>query len=164
MPYFKIKTGLGQDSHKFIANKPLILGGVKIPYHLGLEANSDGDVILHSITNALSSITGQNILGEIANNMHKQGITDSTKYLNKVLDYLKDFSISHIAISIEAKEPKISPHIKAIKKNIAKLLNISAYDVGITATSGEGLSDFGRGLGIQSIAIITVTSHNTLKT
>ncbi len=153
-----IKIGLGQDSHKFTLNKSLILGGVKIPYKLGLKGNSDADVILHSITNAISSITGQNILGEIADNMCKQGITDSAKYLNKALTYLDNFSISHIAISIEAKEPRISTHINSIRKNIAKLLNINLCDIGITATSGDELSDFGRGLGIQSMAIVTAES------
>jgi 2-C-methyl-D-erythritol 2,4-cyclodiphosphate synthase len=76
------KTGLGQDSHAFDAkSKPLILGGIIFNHPQGLKGNSDADVILHSITNAISSITGVNILGTKADELCQQGITDSAQYL-----------------------------------------------------------------------------------
>jgi len=155
----KIKTAIGQDSHRFetdFTNKKCVIGGIEFLNMPALAGNSDADVVLHSITNAISGVTGVNILGEIADEMCKRGITDSKEYLKEALKYLGDFNISHISISIECKRPKITPRISEIKNKIAELLSISQEDVGITATTGEGLTDFGRGLGIQAFAVITV--------
>lgn len=155
-----MKAAIGQDSHRFDFNnttKKLILGGVKIPNHAPLSGNSDADVILHSITNAISGITCVNILGSIADTMCQSGITDSSQYLIKALSYLDpSYVISHLSISIECKTPKLSPYIEDIRNNLSQLLNLSPSSIGITATSGEGLTDFGRGLGIQVLSIITV--------
>ncbi len=156
----KIKTGIGQDSHRFendLSIKKLILGGIIFENHPGLSGNSDADVVLHSITNAVSGVTGINILGGIADEMClKNGITDSREYLKEALKHLGGFIISNISISIEGKEPKINPKINEMKKSIAGILNINKDDVGITATSGEELTEFGRGNGIQVISIITI--------
>lgn len=153
-----IKTGLGQDSHAFEHNttKALMLGGVRIDHPLGLKGNSDADVILHSLTNAISSITGNNILGVKADELCQKGITDSCEYLKLALMDLQDWQINHVAISIECLVPKISPNIDAIKCNLASLLNTSVDNIGITATTGEGLTAFGRGEGIQVLTLITV--------
>lgn len=153
-----IKTGLGQDSHAFESetSKALILGGVRIDHPHGLQGNSDADVILHSLTNAISSITGNNILGTKADNLCQKGITDSAEYLKLALNDLQDWEINHVAISIECLVPKISPNIDAIKHNLASLLNTSVDNIGITATTGEGLTAFGRGEGIQVLTLITV--------
>jgi len=152
------KTGIGQDSHAFeeTLGKPLILAGIKLNHPIGLKGNSDADVVLHSITNAISSITGRNILGSVADQLCQEGVTDSSKYLKLALDDLEGWKISHIAIAIECLNPKISPQINSMKKNIAKLCLINKTDIGITATTGEGLTAFGKGEGIQSITIITV--------
>ena len=152
------KTGIGQDSHAFqeAPGKPLILAGIKLDYPIGLKGNSDADVVLHSITNAISSITGSNILGSFADQLCQEGVTDSSNFLKLALDDLGDWKISHIAIAIECLKPKISPQIDSMKKSIAKLCHINKTYVGITATTGEGLTAFGKGEGIQAITIVTV--------
>lgn len=154
-----IKIGLGQDSHAFEVNhqKPLILGGIIIDHPQGLKGNSDADVVLHSLTNSISSITGNNIIGSIADKLCKQGVSDSAEYLKLSLKDLKDYNIDHIAISIECLVPIISPYIDKIKSNIAKLTKTSPSDIGITVTTGEGLTEFGKGNGIQVLTIITVS-------
>ena len=152
----KVRTGIGQDSHRFTENnKPCILAGIIFENSKGLSGNSDADVVLHAISNAVSGITGVNILGKIADNLCKQGITDSAEYLKVGLESLGNKQISHVSISIECKTPKISPNIDKMKKNIADLLKLEIDDIGITATTGEGLTDFGKGLGIQAFAIVT---------
>ena len=153
----KIRTGIGQDSHRFdkVNNKACIIGGVEIEGCDGLKGNSDADVVLHAITNAISGITGVNILGGVADELCKKGISDSSIYLNKSLEFLGKNKISHVSVPIECKRPKISPHIEKMKKRISDLLMIEQIDVGITATTGEGLTDFGNGEGIQAFAIIT---------
>jgi 2-C-methyl-D-erythritol 2,4-cyclodiphosphate synthase len=154
----KFKTGLGQDSHAFENNnKMLLLAGVNFKHTQGLRANSDGDVVLHALTNAVSSITGINILGEKADKLCQQGVVDSREYLKLALQDLNAWQVQHIAISIECLTPKITPLIASMKTNIAQLFNISTGDVGITATTGENLSSFGKGEGIQVLCIISVT-------
>jgi len=154
-----IKTGIGQDSHCFEKEKgkPLILAGIEFEHPFGLKGNSDADVIFHSITNSISSITGKNILGNVADQLVKNDQKDSSEYLNLALNDLNEWKINHIAIAIECQTPKISPHIKAMKENLAKLCKINTSEIGITATTGEGLTAFGRGEGIQAITIITVS-------
>ncbi|MBL0691703.1 MAG: 2-C-methyl-D-erythritol 2,4-cyclodiphosphate synthase [SAR324 cluster bacterium] len=151
------KVGLGQDSHRFLqgGDKPLILGGIVINNHLGFVANSDGDIILHSLTNAISSVTGKRILGKIADSLCANGQTDSLIYIKLALADLEGWKIRHAAISIEALTPKLEPHIEVITKSVAKILKIDLANVNITATSGEGLTKFGEGLGMQSLAVVT---------
>ena len=152
-----MKVAIGQDSHRFDfndKNKKLILGGIVFEGYPPLSGNSDADVILHAITNAISGISGKNILGKIADEMCQNGIIDSSEYLKEALKYLKS-KIVHLSLSIECQTPPISPKIELLKKNIAKLLNICEMNIGITATSGEGLSEFGKGKGIQVFSLIT---------
>jgi len=154
------RVAIGQDSHRFIegqSNKKLVLGGVEIDGCPALMGNSDADVVLHAITNAISGISCVNILGGIADELClKQGITDSRVYVKKALDTLQDKKIVHVSISIEALRPKLSPHIEKMRESIAGLLGIDIKSVGITATTGEGLTEFGKGNGIFCTVILTV--------
>ena len=155
-----MKVGIGQDSHRFDfenKDKKLKLGGVVFEGFPPLEGNSDADVILHSIANAISGISCVNILGEISDEMClKNGITDSSEYVREALGHLEGSKIVHVSISLECLIPKISPRIPEIRRKISELLDIPENCVGITATSGEGLTQFGQGKGIQAFACITV--------
>jgi 2-C-methyl-D-erythritol 2,4-cyclodiphosphate synthase len=152
-------SAIGQDSHCFEemrSKKPLMLGGVKIPGCIGLAGNSDADVVLHALTNAISGISGVNILGKISDRMClKQGIKDSSAYLRKALDTLGDYRLVHVSISIEAKRPTLQKHVSAMKRSLARLCGLAVPDIGLTATSGEGLTSFGRGEGVQVFAIVS---------
>jgi len=154
----RIKTGIGQDSHRFDGadtDKILVLGGVEIADQPPLQGNSDADVVLHAITNAISGISGSNILGSVSDAMCRQGVTDSRAYVAKAVETLRTMRICHVSISIECKRPKITPYMEVMKQSIAALLGIDIVDVGITATSGEGMTAFGRGEGIQAFVIVT---------
>ena len=157
-----MKVGIGQDSHRFDFDdkeKKLVLGGIIFEGHPPLKGNSDADVILHSITNAISGVTCVNILGEISDKMcFEYNIKDSSFYLKEAMKYLDNNKIVHLSISIECQTPKISPKILEIRHNLSDLLNMPENSIGITATTGEGLTDFGKGLGIQVFSCITVNS------
>ncbi len=159
-----IRVGFGQDSHRFDrenSEKKLILGGVVFEGFPGLKGNSDADVVMHAITNAVSGVTGVNILGERSDFLcREKGITDSSAYLKDALRFLKKMRIVHVSISIEAKTPKISPRIDEMKSRLAEIVQLSPNDIGITATSGEGLTPFGKGEGIQAFAVVTVASED----
>jgi len=145
------KIGIGQDSHRFTDKKPLILGSVKISDKNGFKANSDGDVILHALFNALSTAIGDRSLGFYADKMFKEGITNSKKYLEFILNKVKDkgYKIINVAIMLECKKPKIDENIEKIKNALSKLLKIKKENIGIAATSGEELTEFGKGEGMQ---------------
>jgi len=155
-----MKVGIGQDSHRFDFNdktKKLILGGVVFEGHAPLQGNSDADVILHSLTNAISGVTCVNILGPISDEMClKHGITDSKAYLAEAMKYLGESKIVHVSISIECLTPKITPKIPEIRASLSNLLGIPENCIGITATTGEGLTQFGQGLGIQVFSCVMV--------
>jgi 2-C-methyl-D-erythritol 2,4-cyclodiphosphate synthase len=157
------RVGIGQDSHSFDHGKPLVLGGLVIFKNNGLKANSDGDVILHSICNALSSAIGGNSLGTWADEMCFKGITDSKEYVKYIMKKvsIKNYQINNLSISIEAKTPYLSLKIiKKIKKKIAQLLKIKLEQLGITFTSGENLTSFGKGKGIQVLTIVSLKKND----
>lgn len=154
------KVGIGQDSHRFSKdkNKPLILGGIEFANEAGFEGNSDGDVVLHALCNALGSAIGEGSLSTYSDKMCENGIADSTEYLKIPLSHInqKGYTINNVSISIEAQKPKIEPNSRKIKEKLAELLGISLGSVGITATTGEGLTAFGQGEGIQAIVIVSL--------
>ena len=154
------KIGIGQDSHKFSndKNKKLMLGGIRIENEAGFEANSDGDVILHALFNALSTAIGEKSLGFYADKMCEDDITDSKKYVEFILNKVKErnYKISNVAIMLEGKKPEIDEHIEKIKKSLSRLLKIKEENIGIAATSGEELTEFGKGNGMQCFAAISL--------
>lgn len=154
-----VRTGIGQDSHRFLplsTAKPCMLGGLIFEDVPGFNANSDGDVVLHAICNAISSVTGILILGAVADDLClKDGITDSEIYLVEAVKTLKNQKITHVAISIEGKRPKLKDRLDSMRANIARIMGLETSQVGITATTGEGLTDFGCGEGVQAFAIVT---------
>ena len=162
-------SAIGQDSHRFEAEgsslKPLLLGGVCIPECVGLQGNSDADVVLHAITNAISGLHGTPVLGTMTDDLcRKEGITDSRIYLAKSLDLLVAHELTHLSISIEAARPHLSSYLRRMRESIAGLLALPIGHVAVTATSGEGLTAFGRGEGIQTFAILTADEKRQVRT
>ena len=156
------RIGIGMDSHKFSkGKKPLMLGGIKISDKDGFDANSDGDVVLHALFNALSTAIGMKSLGFYADKMLKEGITDSKQYLKFITGKTneKNLKIQNVAIMLEGKRPKIDGQIDRIKSSLSKLLGIKSDYIGIAATSGEGLTEFGEGKGMQCIVVISLKGN-----
>ena len=154
----KVKTGIGQDSHQFVegeSDRALVLGGLVFEDAPALSGYSDADVILHAGTDAISGVTGRTVIGAVADAMCKEGVTDSKEYLKLSLADLADWQISHLSVAIECLRPKIDPKVPALRASLAGLLGIKDSDVCITATTGEGLNDCGRGLGIHASAVLT---------
>ncbi len=156
------RVGIGQDSHKFSGEKkPLILGGVKLSESGGLDGNSDADVILHSLSNALSSAIGGDSFSTWSDAMCDSGIRDSKKYVRYIFKKVKKekYKVENVSIAVEAKKPYIElKTAQMMKGKIAKLLEINRGRVGITFTSGEGLSAFGKGMGVQAITIVLLST------
>jgi len=153
------RVGIGQESHRFLpvgSSKPCVLGGLIFPEVPGFAADSDGDVIFHAICNAIASLTGIPILDGIAYDLcHKDGITDSAVYVERALDTLGSQKISHVALSLEGKRPLVHSKITAMRKKIADCLHLDIAQVGLTASSGDGLTDVGCGEGMQCLCVLT---------
>ncbi|MBJ7448845.1 MAG: 2-C-methyl-D-erythritol 2,4-cyclodiphosphate synthase [Parachlamydiales bacterium] len=154
-----IRTGIGQDSHRFIQAdiyKPCVVAGLIFEDAPGFSANSDGDVVYHAICNAITSLTGVLILGGIADELClKDGITDSQAYLEEALKTLGKQRITHVALTIEGKKPHFRKRVLEMRQKIASVMQLDVSQVGLTATTGESLTDFGCGEGIQCFCILT---------
>lgn len=158
----KVKTGLGLDSHRFVegeSDKSFVLGGIVFDDAPALSGNSDADVILHALTDAISGVTGVTVIGVTADKLCKSGVTDSKAYLSVALESLGAWKISHVSIALECLRPKIDPKVSALRESIADLLGVEIADVCITATTGEKLNDVGRGLGIHATVIVTAVAE-----
>lgn len=156
-----IRSGIGYDVHRLVSERKLILGGVEIPYTLGLDGHSDADVLLHAIKDALLGAAG---LGDIGRHFpdtdgRYKGIS-SLKLLAKVRDILSErgYSVNNIDATIVAQKPKLAPYIEQMNHNIAKVLEISVSQINVKATTTEGLGFAGQGQGIAAYATATITS------
>lgn len=158
-----MKIGLGYDVHKLVYNRPLILGGVNIPFEKGLIGHSDADVLLHAI---MDSLLGALCLGDIGkhfpDNDEKYKNISSLKLLSHVSSLIREkgYTIGNIDSIIIAEKPKLSPYIQDMRVNIAKTLNITTSVISVKATTEEGLGFTGKGEGIaaQSICLLTANS------
>ncbi|AZV55238.1 2-C-methyl-D-erythritol 2,4-cyclodiphosphate synthase [Clostridium sp. AWRP] len=158
-----MKIGLGYDVHKLGYNRPLILGGVNIPFEKGLMGHSDADVLLHAI---MDSLLGALCLGDIGkhfpDNDDKYKNISSLRLLSHVSSLIREkgYNIGNIDSIIIAEKPKLSPYIQDMRINIAKTLNITTSVISVKATTEEGLGFTGKGEGIaaQSICLLTANS------
>jgi 2-C-methyl-D-erythritol 2,4-cyclodiphosphate synthase len=153
-------TGLGQSSHRFLqpgSTKPCIIAGVTFESAPGFQSKSDGDVVFHALCNAISSLSGVQVLGQIAADLClKEGTTDSEIYLRKAIETLEGKKIVHVALSLEAKKPHFYEHIPLMRQKIASIIGIHHSQVGITAISGDGLTDVSCGDGVSCLAVISI--------
>ena len=158
-----MRIGMGYDVHKLVPNRDLIIGGVNIPFELGLLGHSDADVLLHAI---MDSILGAAALGDIGK--HFPDTDDRFKGISSILllenvgNLLKDhgYKIINIDATIIAQKPKMLPHIDKMRENVAKALNIDLNQINIKATTEEGLGVTGKLEGISSQSICLIAEQN----
>ena len=157
------RTGIGFDVHALAADRPLIIGGVKIPHPKGLLGHSDADVLVHAVMDA---ILGALALGDIGQHFPdtdpKYQGADSLKLLSHVqlLVAEKGFVCVNLDSIIMAEKPKMSPHLLEMRKNIAAVLKLKIDQVSIKATTTERLGLIGREEGIAAQAIVLFQSTN----
>ncbi|KSV59086.1 2-C-methyl-D-erythritol 2,4-cyclodiphosphate synthase [Acetivibrio ethanolgignens] len=151
-----MRVGMGYDVHKLVEGRELIIGGVTIPYEMGLLGHSDADVLLHAIMDAL---LGAAALGDIGKHFPDTDPAylgaSSIELLKSVGELLKKnkYAIGNIDATIVAQRPKMLPHIPAMRENVAKALGVLVDQINIKATTEEGLGFTGEGAGISAQAI-----------
>ncbi|MGQ9508768.1 MAG: 2-C-methyl-D-erythritol 2,4-cyclodiphosphate synthase [Thermodesulfobacteriota bacterium] len=154
-----MRMGFGYDVHPLIPNRPLILGGVRIPYLLGLQGHSDADVLLHAICDALLGAMAEGDIGRHFPDSDPQYRNiSSTLLLKKVFTMVKEkgFQILNIDTTIVAEKPKLMEYLPKMIKSISEILEIETGRVSIKATTTEGLGFAGRGEGIAAYAIALI--------
>jgi len=157
-----IRIGQGFDVHQLGEGRPLIIGGISIPYEKGLIGHSDADVLLHAITDA---ILGALSLGDIGKHFpdtdpQYKG-ADSAKLLQAVWELVKDkgFVLGNVDATIIAQKPKMAPYIPDMRKRIAELLEASDEQVNVKATTTEKLGFTGREEGIAAMAVVCLVKR-----
>lgn len=154
-----MRIGHGYDVHRLVEGRKLILGGVEIPFELGLLGHSDADVLLHAVSDAL---LGAAALGDIGKHFPdtdpKYKGADSMKLLERVVELLgeKGFSVNNIDCTVIAQKPKLAPYIAQMKSNIAGVCGIDSDRVNVKATTEEKLGFTGALEGISAHAVCTI--------
>lgn len=152
-----MRIGHGYDAHAFAAGRPLVLGGVEVPYTHGLAAHSDGDVLIHALCDALLGAAG---LGDIGKHFPDSNPAyhniDSRILLRKVADLLKQhkLTVSNADITVVAQAPRLAPYLQAMRAHLSEDLDIGAARLNIKATTTEGMGFTGRGEGIAAYAVV----------
>lgn len=151
-----MRIGIGNDIHRLIEGRPLILGGVEIPYSKGEDAHSDGDVLVHAIIDAILGACAKGDIGTLfppSDERYKNA--DSLQLLKQAAEYT-GAKIINIDSSITLEEPKLRPYITTMRERIAEVLSIDIDRVSIKAKTNEGLDETGKGNAVSAIAVILV--------
>ena len=152
-----MRIGQGYDVHRLVAGRDLILGGVKIPHEKGLLGHSDADVLLHAVCDALLGAAGLGDIGHQFPDSDPQfkGISSLILLAHcMVLVGEKGFQVVNLDITLLAEKPKLAPYRQAICENIAEVLCIDPEEVGLKATTTEGLGPVGRGEGMAALCVV----------
>jgi len=157
----KLRVGEGWDIHALVPGRKLMLGGVEVPFHLGLQGHSDADALLHAITDAL---LGAAALGDIGTHFPDTDArfkgTDSGVLLQEAVRRVRErgFDIGNVDSTVIAQAPKLMPHISAMRVRIAELLGVGVDQVNVKAKTAEKMGPVGQGQAIEARAVVLLTS------
>ncbi|HEK85492.1 MAG: 2-C-methyl-D-erythritol 2,4-cyclodiphosphate synthase [Candidatus Saccharicenans sp.] len=152
-----LKIGLGYDLHRLVSGRALIIGGLKIPYELGCLAHSDGDVLVHSLIDALLGATGNGDIGQkFPDSDPAFKNISSLKLLEQVMEEVSrdGFSVISVDSVVILEKPKLAPFIPEIKSKLSRVLSIEPENLGVKAKTAEGLGEIGQGKAIASYSVV----------
>ena len=159
-----VRTGIGWDSHRLVQGRPLIIGGVQIPFDRGLDGHSDADVLTHAIIDALLGAAG---LGDIGQHFPDTDVAyqdaDSVELLRVAVGKLagEGYEVVNVDAVVMMEEPKLAPHSDQIRLVLSRALGVTVGDVGVKASTGEGMGFVGRGEGVAVTAVATIVKIAT---
>lgn len=149
-------VGIGFDSHRLVAGRKLLIGGVEIPFERGLDGHSDADVLAHAVIDALLGACGKDDIGErFPNTDERWRDADSMEMLASVVENVvtEGLEIVNVDCTVVIEAPKLSPHRHAIRQKLAEVLDLELGRVNVKASTGEGMGFVGRGEGVAALAI-----------
>lgn len=156
-----LRIGQGFDVHALVPGRPLIIGGVNIPHHLGLLGHSDADILLHALVDALLGASGQGDIGQLfPDSDPNYRDADSRHLLRQAWSQVKNqgWQIVNIDATIHAQAPKMAPHIPKMQANIATDLGLASQQINIKAKTNESLGYLGRQEGMAANVVVLLVS------
>lgn len=153
------RVGFGYDSHRFAPNRPLVLGGIRVPFEQGLAAHSDGDVLIHALCDALLGATALKDIGtHFPDKDDAFKDIDSKILLTKVIELLdeRQWKVNNIDCTLILEQPKMKPYIDDMTRVLAEILHIDVSQVSIKAKTNEKMGFTGQGEGIAATAIVSI--------
>jgi 2-C-methyl-D-erythritol 2,4-cyclodiphosphate synthase len=153
------RVGFGYDVHRLVEGRSLILGGIKIPHHLGLMGHSDADVLTHAIIDAILGALARGDIGQhFPDNDPIYKDMDSLLMLKKVMEWVSQdgFRINNLDSTIVAEKPKLASYLAPMKERLSEILVITPGQINIKATTNEGMGFCGREEGIAAFAIVSM--------
>lgn len=154
-----MRVGMGYDAHRLVVGRPLVLGGVEIPFHLGLAGHSDADVLSHAVGDALLGAVAAGDLGRhFPDSDPAYKNISSLILLAKIMEVVKAHGFKPVNVDavIVAQAPKLVPHFPVMIANLAPILGLSPEDINLKATTTEGMGFAGQGEGIAAYAVVLV--------
>jgi 2-C-methyl-D-erythritol 4-phosphate cytidylyltransferase / 2-C-methyl-D-erythritol 2,4-cyclodiphosphate synthase len=150
-----LRIGHGFDAHRLVAGRPCVLGGVAVESDSGPEGHSDGDVVLHALADAL---LGAGAAGDLGSNFGEsrpewRGAA-SSRFVEEALERTGRPRVLNVDVTVVGLRPRLGPYRDAMRSRIAELLSIPAGQISVKASSGNGLTDFGRGEGIAATVVL----------
>ena len=156
------RIGFGYDVHRLVEGRPLILGGVEIPYGFGLEGHSDADVLTHAVIDAIIGALGAGDIGRHFpdTDLKYKGVS-SLSMLRTVMDMVKGdgFWLNNLDTTITAQAPKLAPHLSNMRERLAETLETSVSQINIKATTSEDLGFCGRREGMEAFAVVSLVKE-----
>lgn len=159
-----LRIGQGVDAHQLTTGRPLMLGGVQVPFEQGLAAHSDGDVLLHAITDALLGAAGAGDIGQhFPDTDPAHAGADSRVLLREVMTEVigEHWSVVNVDATVIAQRPKLQPYLLGMRENIAADLGVDLAQVNLKATTLEWMGFTGRGEGIAAMAVAMLDARST---
>jgi 2-C-methyl-D-erythritol 2,4-cyclodiphosphate synthase len=154
--------GIGFDSHRLTAGRRLVIGGVEIPYELGLDGHSDADVLAHALTDALLGAAGLGDIGEhFPDTDERWRDADSIGLLEATLAMLaeRELAVVNVDCTVIIEAPKLAPHREAIRERLALALALPRERVNVKASTGERMGFVGRGEGVAALAVASLAQR-----
>lgn len=158
------RIGIGSDTHRLVAGRPLILGGVTIPFELGSQGHSDGDALTHAVTDAILGALCEGDIGlHFPDNDQQWKDADSLHLLARVVWLAKErgYEINNVDATVMLERPKLRDHIAAMRDNLAKALNTDAGCISVKAKTGEGLDAVGRSEAVTAQAVVSLNASES---
>lgn len=156
------RIGQAVDAHRLVAGRPLMLGGVEVPHDRGLEGHSDGDALLHAVSDAVLGALGEGDLGRHfpSSDPSLAGIA-SSRILERVAAMMRErgYRLGNLDATVIAQAPRLAPHQPKMRAQLAALLGADEARVNLKVTSTDGLGAFGRGEGIAALAVVLLESQ-----
>lgn len=153
------RIGFGYDVHRLVEGRPLILGGVEIPYGFGLEGHSDADVLTHAVIDAIIGALGAGDIGRhFPDTDPKYKGVSSLSMLRTVMDLVKSdgYRLNNLDATVTAQAPKLAPHISNMRERLAETSETSIGQINIKATTSEGLGFCGKREGVEAFAVVSL--------